>query len=65
MYGAAVSFIRSRLGLGTYVKDEEPVRERSPVVVERQVVVQAPPPDLTGLKGEILDEIKMYFEECK
>lgn len=63
-YGTAVNYIRSKLGLGTHVRDEEVVREKSPEK-EPAVVVAPPAPDLTDLKGEILDEIKMYFDACK
>jgi len=75
VYGAAVNYIRSKLGLGTTVKEAvviEAVEEgekdsarsssSSPEPVRK---ARAPSPDLRELKTEIIDEIKDYFNSCK
>jgi len=81
VYGAAVNYIRSKLGLGTTVKEAaviEAVEEgekdsarsssSSPEPVKKEKTPRtprAPSPDLRELKTEIIDEIKDYFNSCK
>jgi len=76
IYGATVNYIRSRLGLGTTVKEAvvieaEKERSRSSSSSSESVkditprTPRAPSPDLKDLKTEILDEIKIYFGSRK
>lgn len=72
IYGESVSYIRSKLGMNTNLKEQEEFVVKSPVKTKspspepiKKSPPTPPPPDLTELKTEIVDEIKVYFSSCK
>ncbi len=68
IYGESVSYIRSKLGMNTNLKEQQdvviklPQKSKSPSPEPKKATPPPPPPpDLNELRSEIIDEIKDYF----
>ena len=64
IYGETVSYIRSKLGMNTNLKEEGDLIIKTPVK-SKSPSPPPPAPDLAELKTEIVHEIKEYFGSCK